>query len=338
MRWYGIRGKRNGSIRCNTRKRTLQAFGRGEFYFMNTEQVYRDLSGLVRDENCIVRDALMKNYTTFRIGGPADLLIQPSSEEELIRIAAYLRQKDISAVVLGNGSNVLVKDGGIRGVVIKIGKNMGNIRTEGEEITAEAGALLSAAALAAADGGLTGMEFAAGIPGSVGGAVFMNAGAYGGEMSQIIVSCRALMPDGALREFSKEELKLGLPHQCLSQNGGIVTSCRIKLQAGDRETIYGYMRELAGRRTEKQPLNLPSAGSTFKRPEGYFAGKLIQDSGCRGLRVGGARISQKHAGFVVNETDASAEDVIRLIRLVQMRVRDCFGVDLEPEVRIIGEN
>ena len=305
---------------------------------MNTEQVYRDLSGLVRDENCIVRDALMKNYTTFRIGGPADLLIQPSSEEELIRIAAYLRQKDISAVVLGNGSNVLVKDGGIRGVVIKIGKNMGNIRTEGEEITAEVGALLSAAALAAADGGLTGMEFAAGIPGSVGGAVFMNAGAYGGEMSQIIVSCRALMPDGALREFSKEELKLGYRTSVFSQNGGIVTSCRIKLQAGDRETIYGYMRELAGRRTEKQPLNLPSAGSTFKRPEGYFAGKLIQDSGCRGLRVGGARISQKHAGFVVNETDASAEDVIRLIRLVQMRVRDCFGVDLEPEVRIIGEN
>ena len=305
---------------------------------MNTEQVYRDLSGLVRDENCIVRDALMKNYTTFRIGGPADLLIQPSSEEELIRIAAYLRQKDISAVVLGNGSNVLVKDGGIRGVVIKIGKNMGNIRTEGEELTAEAGALLSAAALAAADGGLTGMEFAAGIPGSVGGAVFMNAGAYGGEMSQIIVSCRALMPDGALREFSKEELKLGYRTSVFSQNGGIVTSCRMKLQAGDRETIYGYMRELAGRRTEKQPLNLPSAGSTFKRPEGYFAGKLIQDSGCRGLRVGGARISQKHAGFVVNEADASAEDVIRLIRLVQMRVRDCFGVDLEPEGGIIGEN
>ena len=305
---------------------------------MNTEQVYRDLSGLVRDENCIVRDALMKNYTTFRIGGPADLLIQPSSEEELIRIAAYLRQKDISAVVLGNGSNVLVKDGGIRGVVIKIGKNMGNIRTEGEEITAEAGALLSAAALAAAGGGLTGMEIAAGIPGRVGGAGVKNAGAYGGEMSQIIVSCRALMPDGALREFSKEELKLGYRTSVFSQNGGIVTSCRIKLQAGDRETIYGYMRELAGRRTEKQPLNLPSAGSTFKRPEGYFAGKLIQDSGCRGLRVGGARISQKHAGFVVNETDASAEDVIRLIRLVQMRVRDCFGVDLEPEVRIIGEN
>ena len=305
---------------------------------MNTEQVYRDLSGLVRDENCIVRDALMKNYTTFRIGGPADLLIQPSSEEELIRIAAYLRQKDISAVVLGNGSNVLVKDGGIRGVVIKIGKNMGNIRTEGEELTAEAGALLWGGALAAADGGLTGMEFAAGIPGSVGGAVFMNAGAYGGEMSQIIVSCRALMPDGALREFSKEELKLGYRTSVFSQNGGIVTSCRMKLQAGDRETIYGYMRELAGRRTEKQPLNLPSAGSTFKRPEGYFAGKLIQDSGCRGLRVGGARISQKHAGFVVNEADASAEDVIRLIRLVQMRVRDCFGVDLEPEVRIIGEN
>lgn len=307
------------------------------FYFMDTEQVYRDLSGLVRDKNCIVKDALMKNYTTFKIGGPADLLIQPSSEEELIRIAAYLRRGEVAATVLGNGSNVLVRDKGIRGAVIKIGKNMAKIRIEDGELTAEAGALLSAAASAAASEGLTGMEFAAGIPGSVGGAVFMNAGAYGGEMSQIVVSCRALMPDGSVREFSAEDLDLGYRRSIFSKNGGIVTSCRMKLQEGEREQIYAYMKDLAGRRTEKQPLNLPSAGSTFKRPEGYFAGKLIQDSGCQGLRVGGARVSQKHAGFVVNEGDACAEDVLQLIRLVQMRVRDCFGVNLEPEVRIIGE-
>ena len=288
-------------------------------------------------------DEPLQKHTTFRIGGPADVLAAPREDTQLLALLAYIRSAGLRSVIIGNGSNILFPDRGFRGIVIKLGAEFSGItlHEEADEtvtLHARAGTLLRRLANTACEAGLGGLEFAAGIPGSVGGAVFMNAGAYGGEMSQIIVSCRALMPDGALREFSKEELKLGYRTSVFSQNGGIVTSCRIKLQAGDRETIYGYMRELAGRRTEKQPLNLPSAGSTFKRPEGYFAGKLIQDSGCRGLRVGGARISQKHAGCVVNETDASAEDVIRLIRLVQMRVRDCFGVDLEPEVRIIGEN
>ena len=284
-----------------------------------------------------MRDALMKDYTTFKIGGPADLLIQPSSEEELVQAVSFLRRGKIPVTVLGNGSNVLVKDGGIRGAVIRIGKNMAGIRTEGTELTAGAGALLSAAAAAAAGADLAGMEFASGIPGSVGGAVFMNAGAYGGEMSQIVVSCRALMPDGSMREFPADQLEFGYRRSIFAKNGGIVTSCTMKLREGKKEEILARMKELNGRRTEKQPLNFPSAGSTFKRPEGYFAGKLIQDSGCRGLRVGGARVSQKHAGFVINEGGATAADVIQLIRLGQMRVKDCFGVDLEPEVRIIGE-
>ena len=304
---------------------------------MNTEQVYRDLSGLVRDENCIVRDALMKNYTTFRIGGPADLLIQPSSEEELIRIAAYLRQKDISAVVLGNGSNVLVKDGGIRGVVIKIGKNMGNIRTEGEELTAEAGALLSAAALAAADGGLTGMEFAAGIPGSVGGAVFMNAGAYGGEMRDIIETVTVLDETGAQHVLSVEELELGYRTSCILKKHYIVTQAVLKLAAGEEQTIRARMKELATQRAEKQPLEYPSAGSTFKRPEGYFAGKLIMDAGLRGYRVGGAQVSQKHCGFVVNTGNATAQDVRTLIADVSAEVDRQFQVKLEPEIKMLGE-
>ena len=304
---------------------------------MDIEKVFRELSGIIRSEDGLVRDALMKDYTTFKIGGPADLLIQPSSEEELVQAVSFLRRGKIPVTVLGNGSNVLVKDGGIRGAVIRIGKNMAGIRTEGTELTAGAGALLSAAAAAAAGADLAGMEFASGIPGSVGGAVFMNAGAYGGEMSQIVVSCRALMPDGSMREFPADQLEFGYRRSIFAKNGGIVTSCTMKLREGKKEEILARMKELNGRRMEKQPLNFPSAGSTFKRPEGYFAGKLIQDSGCRGLRVGGARVSQKHAGFVINEGGAIAADVIQLIRLVQMRVKDCFGVDLEPEVRIIGE-
>lgn len=305
---------------------------------MNIEKIYGGLAAVVADESCILRDAPMKNYTTFKIGGPADLLIQPSSEDELKNVMAYLREESVPVTVLGNGSNVLVKDGGIRGVTVRIGKNMSRVEVQGNCVTAEAGALLSAAASAAAAASLTGMEFAAGIPGSVGGAVFMNAGAYGGEMSQIIRSCRALMPDGTFREFSPEEMELGYRTSVFARNGAVVTSCTVELAEGSQEEIYAYMKDLAGRRTDKQPLSFPSAGSTFKRPEGYFAGKLIQDSGCKGMRVGGARVSPKHAGFVINEGNATAGDALRLIRLVQMTVKDSFGVDLETEVRIIGED
>ncbi len=304
---------------------------------MELEKIYGDLKDLVSDGSRVLRDADMREYTTFRIGGPADFLVRPASEEEAAGILSYLKENGIPYTVLGNGSNVLVLDGGIRGVVIRIGRDMARIRVSGDRLTAEAGALLSAAASAAAEAGLGGMEFAAGIPGSVGGAVFMNAGAYGGEMSRILVSCRALLPDGTVRDFSKEEMELGYRHSIFEENRGIILSCTLQLAQADREKIAALMKELAARRAAKQPLNLPSAGSTFKRPEGYFAGKLIEESGCRGLAVGGARVSPKHAGFVVNEEKASAEDVTTLIDLVRMTVKDYSGVELEPEVRIIGE-
>ena len=304
---------------------------------MDIEKIYNDIAELVEDRARIVRNADMSEYTTFRIGGPADLLVRPASEAELAGILSALRAQEVPVTVLGNGSNVLVRDGGIRGAVIRIGRDMSAVEVKGDLLTAQAGALLSSAASAAAAAELTGMEFAAGIPGSVGGAVFMNAGAYGGEMSQIVVSCRALMPDGSLREFSGPELKLGYRRSAFSENGGIILSCTMKLRRGAGEEIAARMKELAARRAEKQPLSLPSAGSTFKRPEGYFAGKLIEDAGCRGLSVGGARVSQKHAGFVVNEGGATAEDVLTLMDLVRMTVKDMSGVELEPEVRIIGE-
>lgn len=304
---------------------------------MDIEKIYIKLKELVQNEENVALHVPMKDYTTFRIGGPADILVRPSSEDELKAVLTYLNEDSVPCTVLGNGSNVLVKDGGIRGVVVQIGKAMSDIHIEGTALTAQAGAMLSAAAAAAAAESLTGMEFAAGIPGSIGGAVFMNAGAYGGEMSHIIRSCRALLPDGSVREFSKEELNLGYRRSIFSENGGIVISCTLDLESGSKEEIYAEMKDLASRRKEKQPLSLPSAGSTFKRPEGYFAGKLIQDAGLRGLSVGGARVSQKHAGFIVNEGGASAEDVLTLIRLVQMTVKDRFGVDLTPEVRILGE-
>ena len=278
----------------------------------------------------------MSRHTTFRVGGPADVLVTPEAGK-LAAVTGACREAGEPYYIVGNGSNLLVGDGGIRGVVILTRDGMDEISADGVRITAGAGALLSRTASLAASHALTGMEFAAGIPGTIGGAVVMNAGAYGGEMSQIIVSCRALMPDGALREFSKEELKLGYRTSVFSQNGGIVTSCRIKLQAGDRETIYGYMRELAGRRTEKQPLNLPSAGSTFKRPEGYFAGKLIQDAGLKGYRVGDAMVSEKHSGFVINAGEATAAQVRQLMADVDREVYQKFQVHLEPEVRMIGE-
>ncbi len=304
---------------------------------MDLEEIYRKLKELVPEESRLLRNADMREYTTFRIGGPADFLVKPGSEKELSGILRFLQGNHIPYTVLGNGSNVLVLDGGIRGVVIRIGRDMAEISVEEDRVTAEAGALLSAVASAAASAGLAGMEFAAGIPGSVGGAVFMNAGAYGGEMSRILVSCRALMPDGTIREFCGEDMKLGYRRSVFSENEGIILSCTVQLEKGSQEEILARMKDLAARRTEKQPLNLPSAGSTFKRPEGYFAGKLIEEAGCRGLAAGGARVSRKHAGFVVNEGGASAEDVTTLIDLVRMTVKDHSGVELEPEVRIIGE-
>lgn len=278
----------------------------------------------------------MKKHTTFRVGGPADVLVQPD-ETALAAILALCRQYHVSYSFIGNGSNLLVGDKGIRGVVIEMTDPMGNIEVDGTQITAQAGAMLSKIANTAASNGLGGMEFAAGIPGSVGGAVVMNAGAYGGEMKDIIERVYVLDENGAQLELDRTALNLGYRHSCIPEKKYIVTKVVLELVPRDEVEIRSEMKELNEKRAEKQPLQYPSAGSTFKRPEGYFAGKLIMDAGLRGYQVGGAQVSEKHCGFVINKGDATAADICQLMRDVSDKVQAQFGVVLEPEVKMIGE-
>lgn len=278
----------------------------------------------------------MKKHTTFRVGGPADVLVQPD-ETALAAILALCRQYHVSYSFIGNGSNLLVGDKGIRGVVIEMTDPMGNIEVDGTKITAQAGAMLSKIANTAASNGLGGMEFAAGIPGSVGGAVVMNAGAYGGEMKDIIEKVYVLDENGAQLELDRDALDLGYRHSCIPEKKYIVTKVVLELVPCNEAEIRSEMKELNEKRAEKQPLQYPSAGSTFKRPEGYFAGKLIMDAGLRGYQVGGAQVSEKHCGFVINKGDATAADICQLMRDVSDKVQAQFGVVLEPEVKMIGE-
>ena len=277
----------------------------------------------------------MKKHTTFRVGGPADVLVQPD-ETALAAILALCRQYHVSYSFIGNGSNLLVGDKGIRGVVIEMTDPMGNIEVDGTKITAQAGAMLSKIANTAASNGLGGMEFA-GIPGSVGGAVVMNAGAYGGEMKDIIEKVYVLDENGAQLELDRDALDLGYRHSCIPEKKYIVTKVVLELVPRNEAEIRSEMKELNEKRAEKQPLQYPSAGSTFKRPEGYFAGKLIMDAGLRGYQVGGAQVSEKHCGFVINKGDATAADICQLMRDVSDKVQAQFGVVLEPEVKMIGE-
>ena len=278
----------------------------------------------------------MKKHTTFRVGGPADVLVQPD-ETALAAILALCRQYHVSYSFIGNGSNLLVGDKGIRGVVIEMTDPMGNIEVDGTKITAQAGAMLSKIANTAASNGLGGMEFAAGIPGSVGGAVVMNAGAYGGEMKDIIEKVYVLDENGAQLELDRDALDLGYRHSCIPEKKYIVTKVVLELVPRNEAEIRSEMKELNEKRAEKQPLQYPSAGSTFKRPEGYFAGKLIMDAGLRGYQVGGAQVSEKHCGFVINKGDATAADICQLMRDVSDKGQAQFGVVLEPEVKMIGE-
>ena len=278
----------------------------------------------------------MKKHTTFRVGGPADVLVQPD-ETALAAILALCRQYHVSYSFIGNGSNLLVGDKGIRGVVIEMTDPMGNIEVDGTKITAQAGAMLSKIANTAASNGLGGMEFVAGIPGSVGGAVVMNAGAYGGEMKDIIEKVYVLDENGAQLELDRDALDLGYRHSCIPEKKYIVTKVVLELVPRNEAEIRSEMKELNEKRAEKQPLQYPSAGSTFKRPEGYFAGKLIMDAGLRGYQVGGAQVSEKHCGFVINKGDATAADIWQLMRDVSDKVQAQFGVVLEPEVKMIGE-
>ena len=282
-------------------------------------------------------DEPMRRHTTFRIGGPADYLIRPETEEVLRKILALCAEEKLPYFILGNGSNLLVSDQGYRGVIIQIYKNFQQCVTEGNVIRAGAGILLSRLSAAAGEAGLTGLEFASGIPGTLGGAVFMNAGAYGGEMKDILSWADVLDEERKLRRLSAEELELGYRTSRVKKEGWIVTGAELKLKFGDPEKIREKIEELKAARTSKQPLEYPSAGSTFKRPEGYFAGKLIMDAGLRGFRVGGAQVSEKHCGFVINTGNATAADVRELMRQVQEKVWEKYQVRLEPEVRFLGD-
>ena len=277
----------------------------------------------------------MSKHTTFRIGGAAEVFAAPDARE-LPQLLAMAKGADVPVTVIGNGSNLLVGDRGIAGLVIEIGERMSEVRIEGTTLVAGAGALLSKAAQTAAAAGLGGLEFAAGIPGSVGGAVVMNAGAYGGEMKDVLQSVKVLTEEGELLSLAAAELELGYRHSCVPERKYIVVEATMELAAKPEEEIRAYMAELRAKRVEKQPLEYPSAGSTFKRPEGYFAGKLIMDAGLRGYTVGGAQVSEKHCGFVINKGGATAADVRQLMQDVHDRVKEQFDVELEPEVKMIG--
>ena len=279
----------------------------------------------------------MSKHTTFNIGGPADYLIFPGSMDQLQAVVKLMNQCDIPFTILGNGSNVLVLDKGIRGAVIKFHAPMSYKRCEGNKIIAGAGAYLKHISQYAAENGLTGMEFACGIPGSLGGAVFMNAGAYNGEMKNVVKEVKTVTATGKVLTYGPDEFNFGYRHSVFQANGQAIAEITLELQPGDKEDIQAKMDDYTARRESKQPLEMPSAGSTFKRPEGYYAGTLIDSTGLKGLQVGGAQISTKHAGFVVNSGHATAQDVLDLIKEVQDRVYKEKGVKLYPEVRIIGE-
>lgn len=278
-------------------------------------------------------DEVMKDYTTFKIGGKVDVMFKPKTNEEIAKAIKLCKAANVPYYILGNGSNLLVSDEGFRGMVIQIFNNLSEIQVDGTCITAMAGALLAKIASVALRNELTGFEFAHGIPGTIGGAIVMNAGAYDGEMKNVVKCVVVLTEAGKIIELTKDELELGYRTSIIQKKGYIVLSVTIELAGGDQAAIQDKMKDFAGRRRDKQPLEKPSAGSTFKRPEGYFAGKLIMDSGLRGYQIGGARVSDKHCGFVVNEGGATCKDVEALIKHVQDVVWEKYQVKLEPEVK-----
>ena len=300
------------------------------------QEFYEKLSKIVRKEQ-ILEEEPMKKHTTFRIGGPAEHLILPQTTEEIADVIKLCRQEEIPWYIVGNGSNLLVADEGVRGVVIQLLRNFNQIQVEGCQIRMQAGAQNAAVAKRALDASLTGFEFAAGIPGTIGGAVVMNAGAYGGEMKDILKEVTVLDPNGMIRTIPTEELELGYRTSIIARKGYVVLEAVIVLKTGDPKEIKAAMDELKEKRVTKQPLEYPSAGSTFKRPEGYFAGKLIMDAGLRGFSVGGAQISEKHCGFVINKDNATAKDVTELMDETKKIVMEKFGVALEPEVKRLGQ-
>ena len=276
----------------------------------------------------------MKKHTSFRIGGPADWFATPSSEETLCRVVELCRQREIPLFVMGSGSNLLVSDDGIRGMVVHTG-GLSDLSVSGREIVCDAGVRLSQLCSTAAEQALSGVEFAWGIPGSCGGAAFMNAGAYGGEMKDVVVECRHITPEGEIGSLSGEDLGFGYRHSAYEENGCIITSIRMQLTLGDQAMIRMKMDDLLHRRKEKQPLDMPSAGSVFKRPPDHFAGTLIEECGLKGMTIGGAQVSEKHAGFIVNTGEATASDVRRLVEHIKNEVFLRTGVELQCEIRYV---
>lgn len=297
-------------------------------------QKLREIAG---DTNVMINEPMAK-HTTFRVGGPADYFVAPDSPQKLRDLIILCKEEKVPYYILGNGSNLLVSDEGYRGVILQIYRSMDMVEASGDGIVrAQAGALLSKVASTAYEASLTGFEFAAGIPGTIGGAAVMNAGAYGGELKDVFLDAVVLTRDNEIKVLRGDEMELGYRTSAVAKNGYIVLEVRIQLSKGSQKEIKAAMEELKERRITKQPLEYPSAGSTFKRPEGYFAGKLIQDAGLRGFTVGGAQVSEKHCGFVINKNKAKAQDIISLIEQVRERVFESAGVMLEPEVKFLGE-
>lgn len=282
------------------------------------------------------RGVSMKNYTSFKVGGPAELFLSPEDAGQTAKLVRFCEKEDIPVFVLGKGSNVLVSDKGIKGTVIFTGKQCGITLTDENTVRAQSGASLAQLCSFALENSLSGLEFAYGIPGTVGGAVFMNAGAYGGEMKDVLINSEYVSPDGTSGELDNEAMQLSYRHSAYEDSGLVITAASVRLTPGDPEQIKNTMHDIISRRRDKQPLEYPSAGSTFKRPEGHFAGTLIEQCGLKGVSVGGAQVSEKHAGFIINRGGATASDILSLIKHVQARVKAQTGVTLETEIRLIG--
>ena len=319
---------------CDSKKKAARLLTDGEFRYMR-EEIFKKFQKILGEDQVICGEP-MSRHTTFRIGGPADYFLTPAGAEEIRDVIAYCREVELPYFILGNGSNLLVSDEGFRGAVIQVDHRMQEITVEGRAIRAQAGVLLSKAAAVARDHSLTGLEFASGIPGTLGGGVSMNAGAYGGELKDVLVRVRVVDRDLQIRDIEAGDLDLGYRHSRIQDEEMVVTDVTLELLEDRMEEISSRMNELREARTSKQPLEFPSAGSTFKRPEGYFAGKLIMDAGLKGFRVGDAQVSEKHCGFVINRGAATAKDVCTLIKSVQEKIREKDGVLLEPEIRFLG--
>lgn len=304
---------------------------------MNKEELYRLFLNFL-DEESVFMDEPMKNHISFKVGGPADILVRPKSVEEIKNVIKILKENNVPFLIKGNGTNILIKDGGYRGVVIELSDNFNDLKINGCEVEVQAGELLSVIGKKVMEESLTGFEFASGIPGTLGGAIAMNAGAYGGEMKNIIKEVTLIDMDGNILTYTNEEMNFGYRHSVLTDTDMIALSAVITLEHGDYDEIKATMDDLALRRRTNQPLEYPSAGSTFKRPTGYFAGKLIQDSDLKGSSVGGAMVSMKHSGFVINYDNATAKDITDLIAYIKKTVFEKQGVHLEEEVKIFGES